>query len=98
MNSIVLRGHTISSTALPNVALTKPPRVSPSRAAISSVAKERMAARGMMAKKLRVKTNVGFHSYVPAMSPKGTKTRRTFIQAGVPLLDNLHDMAQRQAR
>jgi hypothetical protein len=68
---------TISSTALPKVALSRPPSVSPSFTDISSVANERTAARGMMAKKLRVKTAVGFQPISPAQMPKGTTMRRT---------------------
>jgi hypothetical protein len=44
---------------------------------ISSVAKDRMAARGMIARKLRRKTSVGLHSDAPAMIPSGTKNKRT---------------------
>lgn len=67
----------MSSTALPNVAFIKPPRVWPSLAESSSVAKLRRAARGMMAMKLRMKTIVGFQDKAPAMMPIGTKTRKT---------------------
>lgn len=63
---------TISSTAFPNVAFKSPPRVSPSLREISSVANERTAASGMMAKKLMVKTAVGFHPEEPATMPMGT--------------------------
>lgn len=69
---------TISSTAFPNVAFSNPPRVSPSLTEISSVANDRMDARGMMAKKLRVKTAVALHSSTPARIPSGTKTSNTF--------------------
>lgn len=68
---------TINSTALPKVAFRRPPSVSPSLTEISSVAKESMAARGIIAKKLRVKTAVALHSSAPAMRPSGTKMRRT---------------------
>jgi hypothetical protein len=43
---------------------------------ISSVAYERTAARGIMAKKLMVKTAVGFQPEAPATMPIGTVTRR----------------------
>jgi hypothetical protein len=66
----------MSSTALPNVAFSRPPRVSPKRTDISSVANDKTAASGMMAKKLSVKTVVASHSLTPAMMPRGTKTRR----------------------
>lgn len=72
---------TMSSTAFPNVAFTRPPSVSPRRPAISSVANERTAAKGIMAKKLRVNTHGAPHSSSPAMIPKGTKTRRRLIHA-----------------
>lgn len=69
--------RTISSTAFPNEAFIRPPMVSPSLAASSSVAKLSSEARGTMAKKLRMKTVVGFKPKAPAMIPAGTKTRRT---------------------
>jgi hypothetical protein len=68
--------HTMSSTALPNVAFNKPPKVSPSSIEISSVAKDRIAASGMIAKKFRTKTVVGFQPVAPAIIPKGTKISR----------------------
>lgn len=66
----------MSSTAFPKVAFSKPPIVSPSFREISSVAKDRTAARGMMAKKLMMKTAVGFQPEAPATMPMGTATRR----------------------
>jgi hypothetical protein len=48
----------------------------PSFMEISSVAKERTAASGTMAKKLRAKTTVGSQPSAPATMPTGTKTRR----------------------
>lgn len=68
--------RTINSTAFPNVAFRSPPIVSPSFSEISSVAKERTAARGMMAKKLMVKTADELQPSMPAMMPKGTIGRR----------------------
>lgn len=68
----------MSSTAFPNVAFISPPSVCPSFIDISSVAKERTAANGIMAKKLRAKTVTGSHPVAPATIPSGTKTRRTF--------------------
>lgn len=47
---------TISSVAFPKLALSRPPSVSPTYKASSSVAKDSMAARGMMAMKLTMKT------------------------------------------
>lgn len=74
MKNVIL---TINSTALPKVALSRPPRASPSFEESSSVAKERQAARGMMAKKLRMKTTVGLQSIAPEKRPSGTNTSRT---------------------
>lgn len=68
----------MSSTALPNVAFISPPSVCPNFIEISSVAKERTAANGTMAKKLSAKTVTGSHPFKPATIPSGTKTRRTF--------------------
>lgn len=68
----------MSSTALPNVAFINPPSVCPNFIDISSVANERTAANGMMAKKLSAKTVTGSHPDAPAKIPSGTKTRRTF--------------------
>jgi hypothetical protein len=67
---------TMSSTAFPNDAFIRPPIVSPNLAANSSVAKLSKDARGTIAKKLRMKTVVGFHPIAPAIIPTGTKTRR----------------------
>lgn len=61
---------------MPKVAFNSPPSVSPRRFDISSVAKDRTAAKGIMARKFRVKTAVGSHFSIPAMIPMGTKTRR----------------------
>lgn len=72
----IFERRTISSTALPKVALSRPPSVSPSLREISSVAKDRTAARGIMAKKLRVKTVVALHLSMPAAIPMGTMKRR----------------------
>lgn len=69
-------GPTINSTALPNVALSKPPKASPSFAEISSVANESTAANGIMAKKLMTNTATGSQPVWPAMIPIGTATRR----------------------
>ena len=66
----------MSSTALPKVAFNSPPRVSPSFAEISSVANERTAARGIMAKKLSMNTAAGLQLNTPAMIPNGTNIRR----------------------
>jgi hypothetical protein len=51
--------------------------VCPSFALSSSVAKLSRAARGMMARKLTMKTAVGFISKAPKTMPAGTKTNRT---------------------
>ena len=67
---------TINSTAFPKVAFNKPPMVWPSFMEISSVAKDRTAASGMMAKKLMVKTAVEFQLRAPATIPMGTMTKR----------------------
>ena len=61
---------------MPNVAFSSPPIASPSLMEISSVAKDKTAASGMMAKKLMVKTAVEPHSMAPAMMPMGTAMRR----------------------
>lgn len=53
--------------------------VSPSFKEISSVANDSTAARGIMAKKLIVKTAVGFHPEAPAMIPIGTVTSRKLV-------------------
>lgn len=58
------------------MAFNKPPMASPRRREISSVAKDRTAARGMMAKKLMVKTAVEPQPMEPAMMPMGTVMRR----------------------
>ena len=71
------RQRTMSSIALPKVALSKPPTVCPSFADSSSVAKLNNDASGMMAKKLSVKIVVGFHPAMPATMPKGTKNSST---------------------
>ncbi len=71
----MLMSPTINSTALPKVAFSRPPRASPKFTEISSVAKERTAARGMMARKFSTKTTTGSHPVSPAMIPMGTKTR-----------------------
>jgi hypothetical protein len=68
--------RTINSTAFPKVAFSSPPRVSPSLIDISSVAKDKTAASGIMAKKLIVKTAVGFQPRWPATIPMGTMIRR----------------------
>ena len=47
-----------TSTAFPNVALSKPPIAGPTRMASSSVAKPRSAANGMIAMKEKTKTSV----------------------------------------
>jgi hypothetical protein len=47
--------------------------------AISSVAKESTAARGIMAKKLMVKTTVEFQLSAPATIPMGTINRSTLM-------------------
>jgi hypothetical protein len=73
----MLQVLTISSTAFPKVAFSSPPKVWPSFADISSVANERTAASGTIAKKLRTNTVVGFQPATPAIMPRGTKTRRT---------------------
>lgn len=65
----------MSSTAFPNVAFTNPPIVSPNFIPISSVAKERTAANGTMAKKLSMKTVVGSHPILPVKIPSSTNTR-----------------------
>ena len=67
---------TMSSTALPKVALSSPPKASPTLSEICSVANERTAARGMMAKKLRVKTAVALHPTLGATMPRGMKKSR----------------------
>jgi hypothetical protein len=70
-------GHsTINSTALPNVAFRSPPRASPSRSDISSVANDRTAARGMIARKLSTKIAIGSNPVAPAAIPTGTKTNK----------------------
>jgi hypothetical protein len=46
--------------------------------ASSSVANDKTAARGIMAKNLMVKTAVEFHPRWPAMMPMGTMMRRKF--------------------
>lgn len=71
--------HTINSTAFPNVAFSKPPSAWPTLLAISSVAKESTAARGIMAKKLMVKTTVEFQLSAPATIPMGTINRSTLM-------------------
>ena len=68
---------TMSSTALPNVALSSPPRVWPRGTESSSVAKLNNEASGMIAKKLRRKTAVGAQPTAPAMIPKGTNIKST---------------------
>ena len=68
---------TISSTALPKVALRSPPRVWPSFTESSSVAKLRSDARGIIARKFRMKTVVGFAWVAPKTMPSGTNTNRT---------------------
>lgn len=68
---------TISSTALPKVALSRPPMESPRRTEISSVAKDNTAASGMMAKKLSVNTVAALQPREPATMPMGTKTSST---------------------
>lgn len=68
---------TMSSTALPNVAFSRPPKVSPNFMEISSVANERMEANGMIAKKLSVKMTTGSQCVRPATIPSGTKINRT---------------------
>jgi len=57
--------------------------VSPRDCATSSVTKDRIAARGMMARKLRVKTEAESQCLCPATRPNGTKTSKTFIHAVV---------------
>lgn len=71
------QARTINSTALPNVAFRRPPRASPNLAEISSVANESTEARGIMARKLRMKTVTGSQPLEPATIPTGTKTRNT---------------------
>lgn len=56
--------------------MSRPPIVSPNFIEISSVAKERTAARGMIAKKLIVKTAVEFQPSAPATIPMGTVTSK----------------------
>lgn len=65
----------------PKLAFKRPPRVSPVRRAISSVAKDNMAASGMMAMKLTTKTAIGFmFGMAPSTMPIGAATSRTLIQ------------------
>lgn len=71
--------RTINSTAFPNVAFSSPPRVSPNLRDISSVAKDKTAASGIMAKKLMVKTAVEFQPKWPATIPMGTMTSKKLI-------------------
>lgn len=73
------KGHTMSSTAFPKVALSSPPSVSPRVEASSSVAKLRREARGMIAMKLSTKVAVGDHFRKPESRPRGTKTSRMLI-------------------
>lgn len=47
---------TINAVALPKLALRRPPKVSPVYKASSPVAKDSMTARGMMVRKLTIKT------------------------------------------
>lgn len=72
----IFEHRTINSTALPKVAFRRPPSVSPSFIEISSVANDRTAASGMIAKKLMVKTAVEPQPILPAMMPRGTMTKR----------------------
>ena len=80
----------------PKVALSNPPSVSPTRMAISSVAKLRMPARGMMAMKLTMNTASGLTltkcSAMPtgaAISSQlivyqdGNRTERTWCMTGI---------------
>mmetsp|Transcript_6843 Transcript_6843/g.19514 ORF Transcript_6843/g.19514 Transcript_6843/m.19514 type:complete len:207 (+) Transcript_6843:1191-1811(+) len=70
--------ETIISTALPNVALSKPLKVSlRSEAANSSVASPKIFARGINAKKLNQNVSRGPHSNNPDAMPKGTHTSGT---------------------
>src|SRR5277367_856705 len=69
---------TIISTAFPNVALIKPPRIEPTFAASCSVEKVSIEARGNMAKKLRTKTAAGLQWYSAATTPSGTNGSRRF--------------------
>jgi hypothetical protein len=68
---------TMSSTALPKVAFSSPPNVSPSGMEISSVAKDNTAARGIMAMKFSENTAAGLQPSTPAMIPSGTNGSRT---------------------
>mmetsp|Transcript_6592 Transcript_6592/g.18182 ORF Transcript_6592/g.18182 Transcript_6592/m.18182 type:complete len:223 (-) Transcript_6592:70-738(-) len=70
---------TIISTALPKVALSKPPTICPVCAARASVAAPRMAARGTMAMKFKLKVASGPHSILPEQMPRGTKTKRRLM-------------------
>jgi hypothetical protein len=66
---------TIISTAFPNVALISPPTVCPTLLANSSVAKESNAARGRIAKKLKMKPMESSHPWFPAVIPRNTNGR-----------------------
>lgn len=70
---------TIISTALPKVALIKPPATDPTTAASCSVAKVRIEASGSMARKLSKKTTEAGHPHPEPMRPRGTQKRRTLV-------------------
>lgn len=64
----------------PKEAFKRPPRVSPVRRAISSVAKPRRAARGIMAMKLTTKMAMGFmFGMAPKAMPTGAATSSMLI-------------------
>lgn len=68
--------HMISSTALPNVTLTRAPRVSLVWVAMSSVALPSSMASGIMARKEVEKMRAGERALNQNMIPSGRKRRR----------------------
>mmetsp|Transcript_26345 Transcript_26345/g.57201 ORF Transcript_26345/g.57201 Transcript_26345/m.57201 type:complete len:235 (-) Transcript_26345:31-735(-) len=70
---------TIISTALPKVALRRPPTICPTCAAKASVEAPSTAARGTIAKKFKAKVGKQPHSRMPEAMPRGTHTSRTLI-------------------
>ena len=70
---------TINSTAFPKVALINAPSKSPNASDSLSDTSDTIAESGMMAKKLNIEVDIGFHWRAPEVRPSGTKIQSTYI-------------------
>ncbi|KAM3448072.1 hypothetical protein MY3296_008149 [Beauveria thailandica] len=68
----------MSSTVFPSDAFTRPPTKPPQRSLSVSDASEISPDSGMMARKLKRKSAMGFHEYAEATKPRGAHTSSRF--------------------